>query len=46
MKQIQAAIAEKFKKAGVDKVEFRDGTKLTDKQVALSERTIQPVWPH
>jgi RHS repeat-associated protein len=34
MKQIQAAIAEKFKKAGVDKVEFRDGTKLTDKQVA------------
>ncbi|HWB95468.1 MAG TPA: RHS repeat-associated core domain-containing protein [Bryobacteraceae bacterium] len=34
MKQIQAAIAEKFKKAGVDKVEFRDATKLTDKQVA------------
>jgi RHS repeat-associated protein len=34
MKQIQAAIAAKFKKAGVEKVEFRDGKQLTDKQVA------------
>jgi RHS repeat-associated protein len=33
MEQIQAAIREKFKKAGVDKVEFRDGTKLTAKQI-------------
>lgn len=33
MKQIQANIAEKFKKAGVDKVEFRDGSKLSQKQI-------------
>jgi RHS repeat-associated protein len=34
IKHVQAAIAGKFKKAGVEKVEFRDGRKLTDKQVA------------
>ena len=34
MKQIQAAISDKFRKAGVDKVEFRDGKQLTDKQIA------------
>jgi RHS repeat-associated protein len=34
MKQIQAAISEKFKKAGVRNVEFREGTKLTSKQIA------------
>ena len=33
MKQIQANITEKFKKAGVDNVEFRDGSKLTQKQI-------------
>ncbi|MBI4905290.1 MAG: hypothetical protein HY820_16775 [Acidobacteria bacterium] len=34
IKQIQAAISDKFKKAGVNKVEFRDVRQLTDKQVA------------
>jgi RHS repeat-associated protein len=33
MKQIQAAITDKFKKAGVDKVDFRDGSNLTQKQI-------------
>lgn len=33
MKQIQANIAKKFKDAGVDKVEFRDGSKLSQKQI-------------
>ena len=34
MQQIQANIAAKFKKAGVDKVEFRDGSGLSGKQIA------------
>jgi hypothetical protein len=33
MKQIQAAITAKFNKAGVEKVVFRDGTRLTDAQI-------------
>ena len=34
MRQIQVAIAEKFRKAGVEKIEFRDGSKLSQKQIA------------
>jgi RHS repeat-associated protein len=34
LKQIQAAIAEKFRKAGVEKVEFGDSNSLTKKQLA------------
>jgi RHS repeat-associated protein len=37
MKQIQAAVTDKFKKAGVEKVEFRDGSKLTAKQITEIE---------
>jgi hypothetical protein len=42
MKQIQAAIAAKFNKAGVEKVVFRDGTKLTDAQVKEIQKNAPP----
>ncbi|HYP07677.1 MAG TPA: RHS repeat-associated core domain-containing protein, partial [Bryobacteraceae bacterium] len=34
MKQIQASIAQKFRDAGVEKVDFRDGSTLTQKQIS------------
>jgi RHS repeat-associated protein len=34
MKQIQAEISQKYKDAGVDKVEFRDGSSLSQKQIS------------